>query len=120
MQLPIPKEINVSLDSDGFGIRFDSFDEMAVIALASNYSRRRGLRNVGSCRTTTCNITPEPGNQEHNLGVPSAHFMFLVSHVNLEFAGDREPQTTTVYRTLTFKAGSEEPQWLYHFTAEFK
>jgi hypothetical protein len=120
MQLPIPREISVSLDSEGFGVRFESLDEMAVIALASNYSRRSGLRHVGSCRTTTCNITPEPSNVEADLGVPSAHFMFLVSHVNLEFAGNREPETTTVYRTLTFKAGTEEPQWLYHFTVEFK
>lgn len=123
MQLPIPKEMTVSLDSMGQHIRFSSRDMDTLFALASNYSRRKGLRSTGVITTTTCTLTPEAANQDHNLGVPSAHFIFLVSHSDREFAGSREPETTTIYRTLTFDEGavdSAQHHWVYHFSAELK
>jgi hypothetical protein len=123
MQLPIPKGVTVGICSSGRHLRFTSTNEKTLCQMAEGYAQRKGVRDVGSIRVTHCNITAQPGNYEPDLGVPSAHFMILVSHVNLEFAGDREPQTTTVYRTLKFREdhhGDPEQYFEYHFTAELK
>lgn len=123
MQVPVPQGIEVTLDSYGRGVRFTSRDEGKMTLFAEHFARRMGMRDKGSIRVTTCAITPAPDNVEGDLGVPSAHFMILVSHEDLAFAGDREPTTTTVYRTLRFqedRLGDLEPRYDYHFTAELK
>lgn len=127
MQLPIPKDVTVSLMSSGQHIRFSSTDEKVLCNMAEDYAKRKGLNSVGAIRVTHCNITALPGNYEPDLGVPSPHFMILVSHQDLAFAGDREPQTTTVYRTMRYSDNGRGdardplvPEYTYHFTAELK
>lgn len=120
MQVPVPKCIEVSLDSLGGAVRFSSTNEKALCDFAESFAARKGLKNKGHIRTTHCNITALPGNYESDLGVPSAHFMILVSHWDLAFAGDFEPQTTTVYRTLRYDDSPTVPTYTYHFTAELK
>lgn len=121
MHLSIPKDITVLMDA--YTVKFSSPDEDSLVQFAVRYAHGKGMRGIGAVRSTRCNITPEPSNQEHNLGVPSAHMMILVSHQDLKYAGDREPQTTTVYRTLCFQEdhhGDPHQYYEYHFTAELK
>lgn len=121
MQLKVPAGIDVSLGELVDSIRFTSTDEDLLCDFAKNFAQRRGLQKVGAIRLTYCPITPMPGNFEPDLGVPSAHLMVLVSHHDLAFAGDREPMTTTVYKTLIFVDDNPErealPRYTYHFTA---
>lgn len=100
MQLTIDPAITVTLDTTCDIIRFSSIDRDKLISLAKRFALGRGLTRVGACRVTDCNITPGSGNVEELFGVPSAHYMALVSHEDLLFAGAREPGTVTVYRTL--------------------
>jgi hypothetical protein len=123
MQLPVPEGIQVSLDSYGNSVRFSSTDGPALCGFAERFAQRKGVRDKGKIRVTHCNITPQPGNYEPDLGVPSAYFLILVSHDDLAFAGDHEPQTTTVYQTLKMREdhhGDLERSFEYHFTAALK
>lgn len=99
MQVPIPKCITVSLDDTA--IRFTSDDAEALCAFAQAQAHRHGLRNIGAVRSTVLTLTPTVDNLEPVFGVPTPYRLFLISHEDLMFAGNREPATTTVYVTRT-------------------
>lgn len=101
MQILPPQGIQVSVASDASGVRFSSTNAEALCEFALSLAQRRGMRDVGAIRSGVLELTPELGNLEPLFGIPTPYRLFLVSHCDLEFAGNREPQTVTVYCTTT-------------------
>lgn len=118
----LDQRIQCLISTDGHGVRFSCLDETIMREFAINFATRQGMRDLGGIRVTYCDISAQPGNFEPDLGVPSAHFMVLVQHIDLEFAGTREPKTFTVFRTMKTRIGtSADPAdaqfYEYHLNA---